>query len=168
MIGGNYYTLTVNNAAAAVLAKTVISMGPVTLTAGTLQLSDTLIYSATNTSNAVTQSAGSVLTLNNTQTLIPDLTNVARNSFGGYYSIIHSIYDKLNSTFGGTSLNSISYSQYINADRFITQGGTSTQYVKGDGTLDSTSPIGPTGSTGSTGSTAVSYTHLTLPTICSV
>jgi len=120
--GGNYYTFTVNNASAAVLAKAVISMGPITLTAGTLQLSDTLVYSATNTANAITQSAGSVLTLNNSQTLIPDLTNVSRNSFGGFYSILHSVYDKANSTFGGTSLNAISYSQFINADNLNVQG----------------------------------------------
>jgi hypothetical protein len=123
--GGNYYTLTVNNASAAVLAKAVISMGPITLTAGTLQLSDTLVYSATNTANAITQSAGSVLTLNNSQTLIPDLTNVSRNSFGGYYSILSSVYDRTNSTFGGVSLNSVVYDQYINADRLILNGSTS-------------------------------------------
>lgn len=117
--GGNYGSLTVNNASAGVLVKTVITMGPVTLTAGTLQLADTLIYSATNTSNAITQSAGSFLTVNNCQILIPDLSNVARNSFGGYYSILHSVYDKANSTFGGTSLNANAYSQYINADRLI-------------------------------------------------
>ena len=117
--GGNFGATTVNNASAAVLAKSVITMAPVTLTAGTLQLADTVIYSATNTSNAITQSAGSFLTVNNCQTLIPDLSNVARNSFGGYYSILHSVYDKANSTFGGTSLAAISYSQYINADRLI-------------------------------------------------
>jgi len=120
--GGNYYTLTINNASAAVLAKAVISMGPITLTAGTLQLSDSLVYSATNTSNAITQSAGSVLTVNNSQTLIPDLTNVSRNSFGGFYSILHSVFDKANSTFGGTSLNAISYSQYINVDSLVSSG----------------------------------------------
>jgi hypothetical protein len=125
LAGGNYYTLTINNASAAVLAKAVISMGPITLTAGTLQLSDSLVYSATNTSNAITQSAGSVLTVNNSQTLIPDLSNVSRNSFGGYYSILNSVYDKANSTFGGTSLSAISYSQYLNADRLTLNGSTS-------------------------------------------
>jgi hypothetical protein len=117
MIGGNYFSATVNNSAASVLAKAVVSMGPVTLTAGTMQISDTLVYALTNTSNAITQSAGSVLTLNNSQTLIPDLSNVARNSFGGFYSILHSVYDKANSTFGGTSLSAISYSQIINAEK---------------------------------------------------
>jgi hypothetical protein len=117
MVGGNYFSATVNNSAASVLTKAVVSMGPVTLTAGTMQISDTLVYALTNTSNAITQSAGSVLTLNNSQTLIPDLSNVARNSFGGFYSILHSVYDKANSTFGGTSLSAISYSQIINAEK---------------------------------------------------
>jgi hypothetical protein len=35
----------------------------------------------------------------------------------------------------GGSTNSIDYFQYINADKFITQGGTSSQYLKGDGSL---------------------------------
>jgi hypothetical protein len=139
LVGGNYGSVTVNNASAGVLSKAVITMGPVTLTAGTMQISDTLVYAATNTSNAITQSAGSVLTLNNSQTLIPDLSNVARNSFGGYYSILHSVYDKANSTFGGTSLSAISYSQYINADRLTLNGSTS-----GSTILNATAAAGST------------------------
>jgi hypothetical protein len=125
LVGGNYFTLAVNNAAAGVLAKSAVTMGPVTLTAGTLQLSDTLIYAAANTANAITQSAGSVITVNNCQTLIPSLTNVARNSFGGFYSILNAVYDKANSTFAGTSLASIVYSQYINADSVTLAASTS-------------------------------------------
>jgi len=126
--GGNYFTLTVNNAAAGVLAKSVVSMGPVTLTLGTLQLSDTLIYSATNTSYAITQSANSVITINNCQTLIPDLSNVSRNSLSGFYSILSSVYDRPNSILAtlsatGGPLNSIIYDQYINADRLILSAG---------------------------------------------
>jgi hypothetical protein len=139
LVGGNYGSVTVNNASAGVLSKAVITMGPVTLTAGTMQISDTLVYAATNTSNAITQSAGSVLTLNNSQTLIPDLSNVARNSFGGYYSILHSVYDKANSTFGGTSLAAISYSQLINADRLTLNGSTS-----GSTILNATAAAGST------------------------
>ncbi len=128
LVGGNYFTLAVNNAAAGVLAKSVVSMGPVTLTAGTLQLSDTLIYSATNTSYAITQSAGSVITINNCQTLIPDLSNVSRNSLSGFYSILSSVYDRPNSILAtlsatGGPLNSIIYDQYINADRLILSAG---------------------------------------------
>ena len=116
MIGGNYGTVVVNNASAGVLAKAVVTMGPTTLTAGTLQISDTIVYAAANTANAITQSAGSVLTLNNSQVLIPSLTNVARMSLGGFYSILHSVYDKTNTTVTGTSLNAIDYSQSIVVD----------------------------------------------------
>jgi hypothetical protein len=122
MIGGNYFTVSVANTTAAILAKAVITMGPVTLTSGTMQISDTLVYAASNTTSAITQSAGSVLTLNNTQTLIPDLSNVARNTFGGFYSILHSVYDRTNSTFTGTSLAAIDYSQSINADTLLVNG----------------------------------------------
>jgi len=123
LTGGNYGTLTVNNASAGVLAKSVITIGTITLTAGTLQIADTIVYSATNSSNAITQSAGSVLTLNNSQILIPNLTNVSRVNLGGFYSILHSVYDKANSTFGGTTLNALSYSQYINADKVTLSSG---------------------------------------------
>jgi hypothetical protein len=153
MVGGNYFTLTVNNAAAGVLAKAVVTMGPVTLTAGTAQLSDTLIYAAANTANAITQSVGSILTLNNSQTLIPDLTNVARNSFGGFYSIINSVYDKANSTFSGTSLNSVVYSQYINAELIsatgnITGGNLSGTNIAGSLTTNSQANITTVGTLG--------------------
>jgi hypothetical protein len=57
-----------------------------------------------------------VLTLNNSQVLIPSLTNVARMSLGGFYSILHSVYDKTNTTVTGTSLNAIDHSQVIVAD----------------------------------------------------
>jgi hypothetical protein len=48
---------------------------------------------------------------------------------------------------GGTT-NSIDYFQYINADKFITQGGTFSQFVKGDGSLDSNVVISFNGLTG--------------------
>ena len=119
IVGGNYGNVTVANTSAGVLAKGVITMGPTTLTSGTMQISDTLVYAASNTASAITQSAGSVLTLNNSQTLIPDLSNVARNTFGGFYSILHSVYDKTNSTFTGTSLAAIDHSQHLNIDKLI-------------------------------------------------
>ena len=119
MVGGNYGNVTVANTSAGVLAKAVVTMGPTTLTSGTMQISDTLVYAASNTASAITQSAGSILTLNNSQTLIPDLSNVARNTFGGFYSILHSVYDKTNSTFGGTSLAAVDHGQHLNIDKLI-------------------------------------------------
>jgi hypothetical protein len=63
------------------------------------------------------------------------------------------VYDKATSTLAASSgtggtLNSIDYFQYINADKFITQGGTSTQFVKGDGSLDSNYVVSFNGLTG--------------------
>jgi hypothetical protein len=164
-VGGNYFTLAVNNAAAGVLAKSVVTMGPVTLTAGTLQLSDSLIYAAANTANAITQSAGSIITVNNCQTLIPSLTNVARNSFGGFYSILNAVYDKANSTFAGTSLNAILYSQYINADNISATGN-----ITG-GNLNVTGNIVDTGAlsiiTGSNGNIALAPNGTGIVTVSS-
>jgi hypothetical protein len=106
--------------------------------------------------NAVTSAASSVITLANCQFLTSALNNVAPVVLNGFYSILNCVYNKPNSTLvassgTGGSTNSIDYFQYINADKFITQGGTSAQYVKGDGSLDSVSPVGPTGPTGPQG-----------------
>jgi hypothetical protein len=66
------------------------------------------------------------------------------------------VYNKPTSTLAassatGGSYNSIDYFQYINADKFITQGGTSSQFVKGDGSLDSNVVISFNGQTGAVG-----------------
>ena len=140
-INGDYlYPLVVNNASANVIIKISNSCIAPNVLAGTLSIVDSILMSATPTGNAITSSAGTVVTLANTQVLVPTLDNVARVNLQGFYSIFNVIYDKPNSTLaassgtGGTT-NSIDYFQYINADKFITQGGTSSQFVKGDGTL---------------------------------
>jgi len=162
--------LTVTNASATVIVRNSPQVLVATVTAGTLALSNSLVFPATNTGNAVTTYAGSVVTLSNLNILIPSGANVARVSLSGFYSIIDCVFDKPNSTLvalsgTGGSTNSIDYFQYINADKFITQGGTSTQFVKGDGSLDSTGPVGPTGATGPTGPTgATGSTGATGPT----
>jgi len=153
IFGGNPNFITVNNASANVIVKSAITVAPL-LTAGTLSLVDSVVSAAVT--NAVTSAAGTVVTLANCQLLTSTLNNAAPVVLNGFYSIFNCVYDKPNSTLvassvtGGTT-NSIDYFQYINADKFITQGGTSTQYVKGDGSLDSVSPVGPTGPAGPQG-----------------
>jgi hypothetical protein len=155
IFGGNPNFTTVNNASANVIIKSAVTVAPV-LTAGTLSLVDSVVVAAVT--NAVTSAASSVITLANSQFLTSALTGVAPIVLNGFYSILNCVYDKPGSTLaassgtGGTT-NSIDYFQYINADKFITQGGTSSQFVKGDGSLDSTSPVGPTGPTGPAGTT---------------
>jgi hypothetical protein len=140
--GGNTTAVTVNNASAVVLIKNGTTVAPV-LTAGNLSLVQTVVVAAVT--NAVTSAAGSVITIANSQLVNTALTGVAPVVLNGFYSIVNTVFDKPNSTLvalsgtGGTT-NSIDYFQYINADKFITQGGTSSQYVKGDGSLDSSGP----------------------------
>jgi hypothetical protein len=92
--------------------------------------------------NAVTSAPGSIITIANSQLVNSALTGVAPVVLNGFYSILNTIYDRPSSTLVGPSgtggsANSIDYFQYINADKFITQGGTSNQFVKGDGSLQS-------------------------------
>jgi hypothetical protein len=122
-----------------VIVKSAVTVSPV-LTAGTLSLVDSVVAAAVT--NAVTSAASSVITLANCQFLTSALTGVAPVVLNGFYSILNCVYDKPNSTLvalsgtGGTT-NSIDYFQYINADKFITQGGTSSQFLKADGSVDS-------------------------------
>ena len=137
--------LVVSNASAIVVVRNSPQVVVATVTAGNLALSNTLLYSSTPTGNAITTSAGSVVTLSNLNILDNTALAVARVSLSGFYSIIDVVYDKPNSTLvalsgTGGPLNAIDYFQYINADKFITQGGTGYQFLKGDGSLDSTMP----------------------------
>jgi len=100
-----------------------------------------LVQSSLNgvdTTYALTSAAGTFVTLANSQFIVPAFNNVAKVALNGVYSIFNCVYDKLSSDLvaGGTT-NSIDYFQHINADKFITQGGTSSQFVKGDGSLQS-------------------------------
>jgi hypothetical protein len=137
IFGGNPNFTTVNNASANIIIKSAVTVAPV-LTSGTLSLVDSIVVAAVT--NAITSASSSVITLANCQMLTSALSNVAPVVLSGFYSILNCVFDKPNSTLialsaTGGPTNSIDYFQYINADKFITQGGTSSQYVKGDGSL---------------------------------
>jgi len=121
--------LVVNNALATVIVRNSPQVLVATVTAGTLAMSNSLVFPSTNSGNAVTTSAGTAITLSNLNILIPTGANVARVSLSGFYSIIDVVFDKPNSTLvalsgTGGSTGSIDYFQYINADRFLMQNGT--------------------------------------------
>jgi hypothetical protein len=135
--GGNPNLLTVNNAAANVIVKGAVSVSPI-LTAGSLNIVDSVVVASGT--YAISSAASSFITLANSQILVSALNNVAPVSLLGFYSIFNCVYDKPGSILAaasgtGGSTNSIDYFQYINADKFTTQGGTSSQFVKGDGSL---------------------------------
>jgi hypothetical protein len=112
--------LTVNNASANVIVKNSTSCIAPSLLAGSLSIVDCVVVAVVTT--AITSSAGSIITLANSQILTSALTNVAPIVLNGFYSIFNVVYDKPNSTLvassgtGGTT-NSIDYFQYINADK---------------------------------------------------
>jgi len=81
-----------------------------------------------DTRNAITTAPGTIVTLANSQFIVPTYNNVARVSLSGFYSIFNCVYDKPNSTLAassasGGSTNSVDYFQYINADRLILATG---------------------------------------------
>ena len=132
--------LTVTNASALVIVRNSPQILVTTVTAGTLALSNSLVFPATDTGNAVTTSAGTVVTLSNLNILIPSGANVARVSLSGFYSIIDCVFDKPNSTLvalsgTGGSTGSIDYFQYINADRLMMQNGSAPSTLSGGGVL---------------------------------
>lgn len=95
-------------------------------------------FGALDTRNAFTAAAGTLTTLANSQIIFPTFNNVARVSLSGFYSILNCVYDRTNSTLAassgtGGSTNSIDYFQFINADKFIKQGGTSAQLLAANG-----------------------------------
>jgi len=133
--------LVVSNASATVIVRNSPQVLVATVTAGTLAMSNSLVFPSTTTGNAVTTSAGTVVTLSNLNILIPSGANVARVSLSGFYSIIDCVYDKPNSTLvalsgTGGSTGSIDYFQYINADRLLMQNGTApTASLSGGGII---------------------------------
>jgi hypothetical protein len=124
--GGNSSLVTVNHASAAVLIKNGTATAPV-LTAGNLNLVQAVVVAAVT--NAVTSSAGSVITIANSQLVTAALTGVAPVVLNGFYSIFNTVFDKPSSTLvalsgTGGSTGSIDYFQYVNADRLLMQNGT--------------------------------------------
>jgi hypothetical protein len=118
IIGNKINNLVVNNAGAQVLIKGANDCLMPQVTAGTLNIVDSVIRASSNTANAVTASVGTVVTLMNNQIVTPTADNVARVSIAGYHSIISVVYDKANSTLSN-SLNSVVYFQTANVDSLV-------------------------------------------------
>jgi hypothetical protein len=121
IIGNKIANLVVNNAGASVLIKGANDCLMPQITAGTLNIVDSIIRASSNTANAVTASAGTVVTLMNNQIVTPAADNVARVSIAGFHSIISLVYDKANSTLSN-SLNSVAYFQTANVDSLVSSG----------------------------------------------
>ncbi len=121
IIGNKIANLVVNNAGAQVLVKGANDCVMPRVTAGSLNIVDSVIRASSNTANAVTASAGTVVTLMNNQIVTPAADSVARVSIAGFHSIISVVYDKANSTLSN-SLNSVAYFQTANVDSLVSSG----------------------------------------------
>jgi hypothetical protein len=121
IIGNKINNLVVNNAGASVLIKGANDCLMPQITAGSLNIVDSIIRASSNTANAVTASVGTVVTLMNNQIVTPAADSVARVNIAGYHSIISVIYDKPNSTLSN-SLNSVDYFQAVNVDSLVSSG----------------------------------------------
>ena len=151
IINGNKNVgVSVSNASAQVIIKGCNSVVTPSASAGNLAIVDCVVTALGGNAITIT-GALTNLTLANSQVLVQAGNNVAPISVAGIYSIFNTVYDKANSSLTGTNTNSVDYFQFINADKFITQGGTSLQYVMGDGSL----------SNGFTGGTVTGATNFT-------
>ena len=135
--GNKNVAVSVSNASAQVIIKGCNSVVTPSASAGNLAIVDCIVTALGGNGITIT-GASTTLTLLNSQVLVTAGNNVAPISVAGIYSIINTIYDKPGSTLTGTSTNSIDYFQYINADKFIKQGGTASEFLKADGSVDST------------------------------
>jgi len=117
IVGNKCWAVAVSNAAANVLIKDCFQVISPSVTVGGLQFDGCAIFAAAPTTNAVTASAGTNITLANSFVLNSAGTNVERVSLGGNYSILNLVYDKANSTFTGTNLNAVDYFSVINAEK---------------------------------------------------
>jgi hypothetical protein len=137
IINGNKNVgVAVSNASAQVIIKGCNSVVTPSASAGNLAIVDCIVTALGGNGITITNPS-TTLTLLNSQVLVTAGNNVAPISVAGIYTIINTVYDKPTSTFTGTSTNSIDYFQYINADKFIKQGGTASQFLKADGSVDS-------------------------------
>ena len=131
IVGNKCWGVTVANASANVLVKDCFQVVAPNSIAGNLQFDGCAIFAAAPTTNAVTSSAGSFVTLANSFVLNSAGSSVERISLLGSYSILNLVYDKANSTLTGTNLNAVDYFSVIDAetlnltnDLSISNGGT--------------------------------------------
>ena len=135
------YSVTQNNASGVCIFSLVqLAFNPVN-TSGSMFVANSSVF-GTGT-YALTSAAGAVQISNSAIFNSTGTANLPISITGGFYSITNSSLNYASSVFtGATDLNPTPIYPTINATKLITRGGTSSQYLKGDGSLDSvTSPV---------------------------
>jgi hypothetical protein len=126
--GNKIFSPSVSNASASVTIRGANQIVTPSVTAGVLTIENSVVVASSPSSNAITSSASSIVTLANSFVLDSTGTTVERIALSGFYSILNVVYNKANSTLAassgtGGSTNSVDYFQYINADRLILASG---------------------------------------------
>jgi hypothetical protein len=145
--GGSQGGVVVNHANATVTINNSTGIGTATVTAGTLFLNSSFVYSATATTPSITSSAGTVVYMFNTLSITPT-QQPARVSLGGFWSINDSSLDRSNSTLSANNLGTIVYNDAVNT---FGLANVASLQVRG------TSSLGPVGNITITGGTAGQY-----------
>jgi hypothetical protein len=131
----------INNHASSTVAvvNCKVVLNPVN-TLGNMFLSNSTVF-GTGT-YGLTSAAGSVQVTNSTIFNSTGSATLPISITGGFYLINNASLNYASSVFtGATDLGSTFFSSRINAISFITRGGSSSQYVKGDGSLESLTPV---------------------------
>jgi hypothetical protein len=146
IVGNKCWGVTVANASANVLVKDCFQVVAPNSIAGNLQFDGCAIFAAAPTTNAVTSSAGSFVTLANSFVLNSAGSSVERVSLLGSYSILNLAYDKANSTLTGTNLNAVDYFSVIDAETLnvgvinLASGGIIEDSAAAEGSITLTPP----------------------------
>jgi hypothetical protein len=138
------YNVTQNNASGICIFSLVqLALNPVN-TSGSMFVANSSVF-GTGT-YALTSAAGAVQISNSAFFNSTGSALLPINITGGFYSITNSTMTYSTSLFvGATDLNPTPIYSTINATKLITRGGFSMQYLKGDGSLESLTPVTKTG-----------------------
>ena len=129
----NSATTTINNVSANVSFQNNINSGAITLTNGVFSANNSVIYSLTNTSNAITSAFGTTCLLQNVNLLTPSATP-ARCSLAGNYGFRTCYYDNTNSTLTGTNTPSTTFNDALQSRNIVNTSNitTATETITGN------------------------------------
>lgn len=105
-------SVTVNNAGAIVTLKDLNAVYTVNNASGTTVIDNSYVFSISNTSNAITTSAGSVTYVQDSQISSAAGAPTARVAMSGFWSVKNTIFDRANSVLG-TNLGTVARSDSI-------------------------------------------------------
>jgi hypothetical protein len=113
VLQGNLNRLQIGNANAIVTVQdTVFTAGNVVVTAGTLLLNNAIMVAAAANTNVITSSAGTAVYIAYTG-INTSAGTLGRISLGGFYSLIASVFDPVNSTLTGIPIGTPTYSDTL-------------------------------------------------------